>query len=146
MSMLSDFAVAIRNADWTACMSDSFGAFGAHEANLKKLAEKVPAEGMPKSYKRLLELGTQYESQITWLSWFESHPTEIGVHTGISVEARLEHAWRWVGAYLWAHGVTVTKEEAQALVYGPEDKSKYGPLCGGIKWDVADKKIASQKV
>ena len=119
MLSLSEYATQIRSHDWSADFSDSYAA--TCRADRRK-AELVKISKTNKNYARLWNLGLVHHGNITWMSWAtDVRPDEVladkGVRTRIEVH---ESAWRWIGAYLWVHGVRLSEEEAKALV-GAED-------------------------
>lgn len=126
---LKDYARAIRYHDWSACMSDSGGAARRGAARKKELAG-LSTTG--KSMGRLWELGRAWHGNFMWRA------TETNTE-----EARFEDGWRWVGAYLYAHGVKVTEHEAKQLV---EPVGANRGRVGCPKWDLVDLlvKVASK--
>lgn len=131
---LKDYARAIRYHDWSACMSDS-GAVARRGAARKRELAGVASEG--KGMARLWALGSAWHGAFTWRG-----PSEYK-----SEEARFEDGWRWVGAYLYAHGVPVTEAEAKLLVEPLGSKDKWDRYTTGApKWALVDLlvKVASK--
>jgi hypothetical protein len=123
---LKDYARAIRNHDWSACMSDSYAVTRRADARKEELAD-LAKKG--KAYARLWDLGRALEGNFMWSAPSERWPED----------KRHEDGWRWVGAYLWAHGIVLTEKEAKLLVNPMGMLDKYGRhLTGYPKWDVID--------
>jgi len=132
MIPLSDFAKRLRGHDWSACMSDSY------EVTLRarrRFAELKSFAGESKNHARLFELACAHEQRFTWCAE-KGKPAR-----GATREEVNEAAWRWVGAYLWVHGVRLSDDEAKALVGAADSHSDwYGKevsTARRIDWDAA---------
>lgn len=111
---LSDYARQIRGHDWSACMSDCGSVARRGSARRHEMAMVASTST---NHARLWELGSGHHGPFTWqakdtdtceeLSKYKAEWSRAGVN---------ETAWRWLGAYLWVHGVKVSNDEAQALV------------------------------
>ncbi len=123
MMSLSEFANQIRRHDWTAVMSDDSRVF--RRAKEKRSRMQVVAT-QSRNHKRLWTLGSTWHQNFMW------EP-----EGSLSEGRRFEQGWRWVGAYLWVHGVQVTPEQAQALVHPCG-----GDLTGTPRWGEIDLFIA----
>ena len=138
---LKEYALRIRHHDWTACMSDSWQTARRGDQRRKELA--ALAKTSP-NHARLWELGLGHHGPFTWeaspetteedlASRWKSEWTRAGVN---------ETAWRWVGAYLWVHGVRLTEDEAKALVGDAEGyKDWYGSqrsTAKDVDWKAVD--------
>lgn len=122
---LRDFARAVRFHDWTACMSDDYSVTRRARANRKRLANLAETGT---AHARVWSLGRAFEGNFTW------RPSEKFTEAN-----RFEAAWRWVGAYLWAHGVRLTEREASRLVapVGTLDRWDRN-VTGSVNWDMVD--------
>ena len=109
---LSDLARSLRHHDWTACMSDSYAVTLRARARYAELSSHA---GEGKNHARLVELASAHHRRFTWRANEGESPA------GASREEVNEAAWRWAGAYLWAHGVRLSEDEAKALVGGVDD-------------------------
>lgn len=136
---LATYADQIRNLDWTAPMSDDPRCSMRFRARKKELKDKAR---MSKSHARLWELGEKVHSRFTWSA-------EPGKESGSASRQEVnENAWRWVGAYCWAHGVRLTADEAKALVGEPDGyRSWYDRLVStaqDINWTIIDRLVKSK--
>jgi hypothetical protein len=112
---LAEFAARIRRMDWSACMSDSPEPGRRHSARvveMEAIVEATVAQGNP-NYKRLWELGRTWHGNFTWSCWPAEGPRR---HDDDKRAARYEEGWRWVGAYLWVHGLKPSEAVAKSLV------------------------------
>jgi hypothetical protein len=101
MTDLATLARRIRHADWWAQMSDDSGVWNRHDADVAWMRATV-ARLDTKAASRVWELGTLAAA--------------IAEGYTATDETRFDTAWRWAGAYCWAHGVRLTEVEAQVLV------------------------------
>ena len=140
---LSDYVRKIRHHDWSACMSDSWSVSKRGADGRKHLAALATTS---KNHARVWELGLAHHGPFTWQARESdtcedlSKPRAEWSRAGVN-----ETAWRWVGAYLWVHGVKVTEDEAKALV-GAVDGHKdwYGTMVSTAKdidWKTVDARI-----
>ena len=107
MISLSDFAKRLRRHDWSADMSDDYS---VTRRARRDFAELESFAGASRNHARLFELACAHERRFTWCA-------EKGKDArGATREEVNEAAWRWAGAYLWAHGVRLSEDEAKALV------------------------------
>lgn len=106
---LADFARALRYHDWTACMSDDYSVTLRARRRLGELSAQAKES---KNHARLFELACGHEKRFIWCAEEGAEPA------GASREEVNEAAWRWAGAYCWAHGVQLSEDEAKALVGG----------------------------
>ncbi len=129
----AEFAQTLRGQDWTACMSENFGALLRHEVSLRNLAEIADGRG----WRDLFEAGVQWESQITWATWDE--PTrsdeEIKAMALFSRSERWESGWRWAQKWAEAHGLLLSDGEAQALVGAIGSRGPHFSTCGQPDWE-----------
>ena len=135
---LSDLARSLRNHDWSACMSDSYAVTQAARARLVELKSQA---GESKNHARLVELGCAHHQRFTW-SANEGEPCPPSA----SREQVHEAAWRWAGAYLWAHGIRLSEDEAKTLVGGVDEHHDwYGRQVSSartIDWKRIDRMLA----
>ena len=138
---ISEFARSLRHQDWTACMSESFSALGSHEASLERLQKEASSQGS--FWLRVFELGVRHESAITWTTWDEPSRSdaEIKDMAGMTRAERFESGWRWVQAFLEAHGVPCSNEEAQKLVGAPGSRHGSFSNCGVPNWALVESRI-----
>jgi len=135
---LAGYAAAIRNLDWTAPMCDdprTCSRFRERKQELKNMAK------LSKSHARLWELGEKVHSRFAWSAKPGEEPTKTRKEVN-------ENAWRWVGAYLWVHGVRLTEAEARTLV-GEVDgyRSWYDELVStaqDVNWTIVDRLVKSK--
>jgi hypothetical protein len=95
---LAALAKKIRYCDWWAVMADDIAVWRRHDEELRDIREEVARLG--KNAARLWELGKNVPKMYD--------------HSVAEAE-RVELAWRWAGAYCWAHGVRLTEAEAREL-------------------------------
>jgi len=110
---LQEFAQELRKHDWYYSFSDDGRIYrkgNAKEASLKQVA----SSGTEHREGRLWDLASGYH---------RSHNQNNQAY---------ENAWRWAGAYLWAHGVSSTEEQAKMFVDSESES---------IDWRAVDKKI-----
>jgi len=107
--LLKDLARRARYHDWASAYSDDGS---VHRRAAEAKAELVAASKLSKNHARVWELAVAYESNFTWSVKEGEEPRK---HLGSREEVH-EAAWRWAGAYLWAHGVRVSEEEAKSYV------------------------------
>lgn len=92
----SEFAKMLRGHDWTYAWSDDGRVWRAGEATQSKIEATAKLSA---NHARLYELASAY-------------------YLGSSKMEEQEAAWRWVGAYLWAHGVKTDEGHAKAFCFG----------------------------
>lgn len=138
---LAEFAQTLRRQDWTACMSESFSALGRHESSLRALREEASSQGS--FWLRVFDLGVRYESAITWATWDEPSRSddEIKAMVGMTRAERFESGWRWTQAFLEAHGVPCSNDEAQKLVGAPGSRHGSFSSCGVPNWSLVESRI-----
>ena len=102
MTDLATLATRVRHADWWAHMSDDSRVWHRHDEDVAWMRATVARLGT-RAASRVWELGT--------LAAALPYDTDTATD-----ETRFDTAWRWAGAYCWAHGVRLTEVEAQALV------------------------------
>tara|TARA_B100001939_G_scaffold340936_1_gene349825 strand:- start:153 stop:593 length:441 start_codon:yes stop_codon:yes gene_type:complete len=134
---IKTFARKVRYHDWSAAMSDS-GAVARRGREGR--AELATVSAQSPNHKRVWELGFAHHADFMWRGTegqpCPSHRSRAEVN---------ETAWRWVGAFLWVHGVKVTEEEAKTFV-GAADGHKdwYGSRISTAKdidWSAVDARI-----
>ena len=109
---LQEFAHALRGHDWYYAFSDDGRVFRQGQAAEAKLKRHASLDtGRRES--RLWELASSYHL---------SHNQN---------DQAYENAWRWAGAYLWAHGISITESQAKNFV-GKTDT---------VDWRAIDEKI-----
>ena len=119
---LNEYARALRHHDWTACMSDDGGVVRRAR---KRKTELSGLAKTSKNHQRLWELATAWHGNFMW--------------NGKEPKVRWEKGWRWAGAYLWVHGIKLSEEEAQNLVFAVGETDKWGrDRLGHPKWEDID--------
>jgi hypothetical protein len=109
---LQEFAQELRKHDWYYAFSDDGRVYRSGQAAEVKLERRAKNDEMHRE-SRLWELASGYH---------RAHNQN---------NQRYENAWRWAGAYLWAHGVALTLDQAKMFVNDKE--------C--IDWRAVDEKI-----
>ena len=122
---LSEYASMCRRHDWSCAMSDDHSVYLRGTKNKRTLAEL--SETSP-NHKRIWELARGYHEKFTG-GW------------------TFEDGWRWVGAYLWTHGIQdITEEQAQGMVAAPGTLDRYDrDVSGLIDWKEIDKTLKAVK-
>ena len=111
---LSDYACKIRGHDWSAGMSDSGEVARRGAAGRKALATLAATSP---NHTRVWELGLGHHGPFTWQARESDTCEDLSKHKADWSRAGVnETAWRWVGAFLWVHGVKITEDEAKRLV------------------------------
>jgi len=95
MTELKEYSILLRNHEWTYEWSDDHNVCRAGRATHKILCEI--AKESP-NHARMYELAADY-------------------YLGSDTVSADEAAWRWVGAYLWAHKVKTSEDHAKAFCY-----------------------------
>lgn len=114
---LAAYARRVKGHDWTADFSDDYSVTrraSARKAELARLAETSS------NHTRVWELGSGHHGNFTWEA-VEGVMDEDNALIGRPGRGRTradvhETAWRWVGTYLWVHGIKVDEDEAKAFV------------------------------
>jgi len=111
MTSLSEYANMLRNMhDWTYAWSDDGSAWRAGEKSEKMLREIAKESS---NHARMFELASDY-------------------YLGSDTVSADEAAWRWVGAYLWAHKIKTSEDHAKAFCYG-----------SSVSWVAVDESVKS---
>jgi len=136
---LPEFAARIRRMDWSSCMSDSPYPSRRHRARvveMEAIVEATVAQGNP-NYRRLWGLGRAWHGNFTWSCWPSEGPRR---HDDDKRAARYEEGWRWVGAYLWVHGLKPSVAVAQSLTrpIGYSTKPEHWDLTGQPIWEAIE--------
>lgn len=95
---IQDYAKRLKSHDWYFAMSDDFSVWQSGSSNLKEL--KALSESS-QNHARLFKLAADYSCQTSGSDY--------------------EKAWRYVGGYLWVHGVKVSQQEAKNYVESKKD-------------------------
>lgn len=112
---LAEYARNIRNHDWSSDMSDSWAVSKRGQEARELLASQAHQSA---NHARLWELGCKHHGNFTWESWAtDERGDEVLEDKGIRTRPEVwEGAWRWIGAYLWVHGIRLSEEKAKVFV------------------------------
>ena len=108
-----ELAKALRGADWAAYGDSKFTRIQDLTASLDAMK---PSEFGTPNAQRIWLLGSLFHKNISWDESFL-----LGLLPEGAFAERLDIATRWVGAYLWVHGVRLKHAQvAEYILAGPE--------------------------
>jgi len=95
---IKEYTERLRSHDWYFAMSDDFSVWQRGSISLRELKSLADSS---QNHARMFKLASEYSCQASGSDY--------------------EKAWRYVGGYLWVHGVKVSQQEAKNYVESKKD-------------------------